>query len=70
MAWKVRSEPVLELQKRQWLLCSDYGGVLALFGCFVVIYVYQALTITRFARFLDCSGFILFLGFVLVLLIS
>ena len=41
--------------------------VVGLFVSCVVIYLSQALIITRGARFLDRSRFILFIGFVLVL---
>jgi hypothetical protein len=57
---------VVALQIRRWLLRSGHGWVLVLFVSFVLIYLSQALSITRVARFLDCSGFISFMGFVLV----
>jgi len=49
------------------LLRSCENLVHVLFVSFVLIYVFQALIITRIARFLDPSRFILFKGFVLVL---
>jgi hypothetical protein len=39
--------------------------VVSLFVSFVLIYLSQALIITRVVRFLDCSGFILYLFIVL-----
>jgi hypothetical protein len=51
------------------MLRSDQGQVLVLFGSFVLIYFSQAFIITRVVRFLDRSRFILFMGFLLVLLL-
>ena len=45
---------------------SGYGRVLDLFVSFVLIYLSQAFIITRVARLLDRSRFILLMGFVLV----
>ena len=67
MARWARSEPVLALQRMQWLLWLGEGRVLVLFVFIVRINLSQALTITRVARFLDHLKFILFMGFVLVL---
>jgi len=49
---------------------SSQGRVLVLFVSFVLIYLSQALIITRVARFLNWSGFIFSMGFVLVVLYS
>ena len=46
------------------------GRVLVLFLSFDLIYLSQALIITCVARFLDCSGFFLFMGFELVVFYS
>jgi len=63
-----RSEPVLTLQRRQWLLYSGPGWVPILFSSFVLIYLSQALTVTCVARFSDRSRSILCMGSVLVVL--
>jgi len=70
IAGKARSEPVLALQRWQWLLRSDQALVLVLLVFFVQIYLSQALIITRFTKYLDSSVFISFTWFVLVLLYS
>jgi hypothetical protein len=49
------------------MLCSGLGRVLVLFVPFVLINLSQAFIITRVARLLDRSRFILFICFVLVL---
>jgi hypothetical protein len=51
------------------LLQSGKGQVLVLFVSFVLLSLSQALIITRVAWFLDRSRFILFMGFVLVLIL-
>jgi hypothetical protein len=51
------------------LLQSGKSQVLAMFVSFVLLSLSQALIITRIAWFLDRSRFILFMGFVLVLIL-
>jgi hypothetical protein len=69
MAQSARSEQVLMLQRRRWLLRSGLRLVPVLFVSFGLIYLSQEFFITPVTRFLDHSRFILFIGFVLVLLL-
>jgi hypothetical protein len=62
-----RTEPVLALQRRQWLLHTSYGQVFVMFVSFILIFLSQSSIVTRVARFLDRLRSILFIGFVFVL---
>jgi hypothetical protein len=68
IAQEATNEPVLALERMQWSLCLGLSRVLVLFVSFAPIYLSQAMIITCIMRFMYRSGFILFLGFVLVLL--
>jgi len=54
------------MQSGRWLLPSGKGRVLVLFISIVLIGLSQALIMTHVMRFLNRSGFILFMGIVLV----
>ena len=70
MAKHASSEQVLALQMWRWLLGLGVGWVFVLFISFVLIYVSQALITTHIARVFNGSGFLSFMGFVLVLFYS
>ena len=67
LARQARSEPVLALHRRQWLLRSGECWVLVLFVSFVLMYLSKALIIKRVTRLLDRSRFIILMGFILSL---
>jgi len=54
----------LVMQRMQWLLWPGWGHIPFLLVSFVLNYLSQMLMITHVARFLDRSGFNLFMGFV------